>query len=214
MTAADSVAEDTVPGTLYIVSAPSGAGKTSLVRGLIAMDAGMAVSISYTTRPMRPGEQADRDYHFVSHEQFREMIAQEAFLEHAEVFGNYYGTARHSVMAQLNRGRDVMLEIDWQGARQVRQRAVSCVSIFILPPSRRVLEQRLRGRNQDPDEVIALRMRQAVDEMSHYKEFAYLIINDDFDTALEELQAIIRVQHLQQSEQALRQRRLIAGLLA
>ena len=213
MSTLDSAGEEAIKGTLYVISAPSGTGKTSLVQALMAADPEIAVSISYTTRPMRTGEQADRDYHFVDCEQFHDLIAKDAFLEHAEVFGNHYGTAQHSVMALLDRGRDVILEIDWQGARQIRRRVDPCVSIFILPPSRAVLEQRLRGRNQDPDDVIVQRMHQAVDEMSHAGEFDFLVINDDFDTALDDLQAIIRAQHLRQVEQAARQRRLLAGLL-
>jgi guanylate kinase len=178
-------------GTLYIISAPSGAGKTSLVKALLESTDDIMVSVSHTTRGIRPGEVDGRDYHFTSVETFRSMIGDNAFLEHAQVFDNYYGTSRSSTLDMMGHGVDVILEIDWQGAQQVRQKMPEAVSIFILPPSREELERRLRGRGTDADEVIARRLGEAVAEISHYHEFDYLVFNDDFDTALDELRAII-----------------------
>jgi guanylate kinase len=179
-------------GTLFIVSAPSGAGKTSLVRALIDGAADIAVSVSHTTRPQRPGEQDGVNYHFVDAGRFEAMIAEDAFLEHAQVFGNRYGTARETVARELDAGRDVILEIDWQGARQVRRLMPAAVSIFILPPSHAELERRLRGRGTDEEETIRRRMNAAVAEMSHYDEYEFLVINDDFARAVADLQAIVR----------------------
>lgn len=201
-------------GSLFIVSAPSGAGKTSLVRALMERMDGLAFSISHTTRAMRPGEQDGRDYHFVTVEAFEAMIGRGEFLEHARVFDNYYGTARSAVEAQLARGEDVFLDIDWQGARQVREQLPQAQGIFILPPSRAALESRLQGRGQDGPEVIARRMRDAVSEAAHYDEYDYLIINDDFDTALGELGAIVTSARLRRSRQAGRHAGMIAELLA
>ena len=178
-------------GTLYIISAPSGAGKTSLVKALLERTGQIMVSVSNTTRAPRPGEVDGRDYHFTEVEDFRRMIDEGAFLEHAQVFDNFYGTSQANVAEQMAGGMDVILEIDWQGAQQVRQKMPGAVSIFILPPSREELERRLRGRGTDADEVIARRLGEAVSEMGHYREFDYLVFNDDFDTALGELRAII-----------------------
>jgi guanylate kinase len=182
-------------GTLFILSAPSGAGKTSLLKALREQDDQLQVSISHTTRPMRPGEEDGVHYHFVDHARFLHMVEAGEFLEHAEVFGNYYGTAEAAVRAQLEQG-DLVLEIDWQGARQVRKRFPEAVSIFILPPSPQDLRERLNARGQDSEEVIQGRMREAVSEMSHYAEFDYLVINDIFDAALSELDCILRSQRL------------------
>jgi len=179
-------------GKLYIVSAPSGAGKTSLVRGVVNDMADVVVSISHTTRAPRPGEQTGRDYHFVSQDRFRELIAEGAFLEYAQVFDNAYGTTRESVEEQLAAGMNVILEIDWQGAQQVREKCPDAITVYIKPPSTAVLEERLRARGQDNDEVIARRMRQADEEMSHAGEYDHCIINDDFTAALNELEALIR----------------------
>lgn len=200
-------------GTLFIVSAPSGAGKTSLVRKLVEADPGVEVSVSHTTRSQRPGEEDGRHYHFVDGERFRAMISAGEFLEHARVFDNLYGTARSSVNRVLVTGRDVVLEIDWQGARQVRQAVPESISVFILPPSRRALEQRLRGRGQDSDAVIAGRMRAAVDEMSHLGEYDHLVINDDFDVALADLRALVRARRLRLEAQKLRLEGVIDDLL-
>jgi guanylate kinase len=200
-------------GTLYVISAPSGAGKTSLVRELVAADADIRVSVSHTTRPMRPGEVDGRDYHFVDEPTFRAMAAEGAFLEHAQVFDNFYGTSRATIEDQLRAGVDIILEIDWQGAGQVR-RVMDCVSIFILPPSRQALEERLQGRGQDSAEVIARRMRDAESEMSHYGEFDYLVINDEFTAALDDLRAIVRARRLRLSAQQRRHRETLADLLA
>lgn len=201
-------------GTLYVIAAASGAGKTSLVKALVEADPAITVSVSHTTRASRPGEQDGMHYHFVSAEKFQAMIVAGAFLEHAKVFDNYYGTGRAGIEEKLAQDRDVILEIDWQGARQVRAAFPDCVGIFVLPPSRPALEQRLRGRGQDPDEVIARRMRDAVTEMSHYAEFDYLVINDDFNVALGDLQAIFRALRLRRPIQAGRHAGLIVTLLA
>ena len=204
----------TATGTLYIVSAPSGAGKTSLVKALLQSTDSIAVSVSHTTRAMRPGEQDGVDYHFVSIDAFREMIAGQAFLEHAQVFDNFYGTARASALDLLEQGLDVILEIDWQGARQVREMIPEAVGIFVLPPSRAALEERLQNRGQDSDEIITRRMRDALSEMSHYSEFDYLVFNDDFDTALTELRAIVLARRQLLGTQQRRQAALLAELLA
>ncbi len=183
-------------GTLYIISAPSGAGKTSLVKALLEQTAKICVSISHTTRDQRPGEENGVNYHFVSSKQFLGMLDQHAFLEHAEVFGNYYGTSKVWVEEQLQQGIDVILEIDWQGAQQVRRLMPEAKKIFILPPSRQALRERRNQRGQDADEVIERRMLEAVSEMSHYDEYDYVVINDDFDLALQDLQAVIRSHRL------------------
>ena len=201
-------------GNLFIVSAPSGAGKTSLVRAMQEQLDGIAFSVSHTTRAMRPGEKDGRDYHFVDVKTFKQMIKDKAFLEHAKVFDNYYGTARASIEQQLAAGQDVFLDIDWQGARQVRRRWKGVQSIFILPPSRAALEERLRGRGQDSAETIARRMQGAISESGHYGEYDYLIINADFQTALQELITLVRAARLKQARQAARHQELLAGLLA
>ncbi len=179
------------PGTLYTISAPSGAGKTSLVNALVAQCPDVVASISYTTRSPRPGEQNGVNYHFVGAEQFIAMVNNGEFLEHARVFDNYYGTSRDWVQETLHRGQDVILEIDWQGALQIRRLIPESPGIFILPPSRAALRERLTRRGQDDPAVIAKRIAQAQQEMSHYVEADYLIVNTDFDVALRELQAVI-----------------------
>ncbi|MEA3252464.1 MAG: guanylate kinase [Pseudomonadota bacterium] len=178
-------------GTLYIVSAPSGAGKTSLVRALIERLDGIQVSVSHTTRAMRPGEVDGVNYHFVDVATFERMVERGDFFEHARVFDNDYGTSRPAVQARLAAGEDVILEIDWQGARQVREQIPGAVSLFILPPSREALYQRLSSRGTDGPEVIARRMRDAVSEMSHFDEYQHVIINDDFDDALAQLGGLV-----------------------
>jgi len=177
-------------GSLFIISAPSGAGKTSLVTKLIEKDQLIQVSVSSTTRPKRPGEEDGINYHFLTLDAFESKVAEQDFLEHAKVFDHYYGTSKSSVEKQLKDGKDVILEIDWQGAQQVRQLIPEAISIFILPPSLRALEQRLKSRATDSDDVIARRMQDAVSEMQHYKEFDYLVINNVFDIALEALHTI------------------------
>ncbi|MEZ5480405.1 MAG: guanylate kinase [Thiolinea sp.] len=179
-------------GQLYIVSAPSGAGKTSLLNALRGRLQYVTVSLSHTTRAPRPGEKDGWHYHFVTVDAFRHEIEQGHFLEYAQVFGNYYGTSRLAVEALLNAGKDVILEIDWQGAQQVREQAPDVVSIFILPPSLAELENRLRKRNQDEDAVIARRMSEACSEMSHYPEYDYLVFNEEFEEALDKLLTIFR----------------------
>ncbi len=204
---------DAVSGALYIISAPSGAGKTSLVKQLIADMDDVMVSVSHTTRPMRPGETDSVDYHFVSTDQFEAMIEQKAFLEYARVFDHYYGTARQTVEANLAAGYDVILEIDWQGAQQIRKQ-MSCRSVFILPPSIEVLQQRLQKRGQDSDDIIARRMQDAVNEMRHYGEFDYLVVNDDFQQALSELKSIIVANRLLLTRQQLKLKPLLAHLVS
>jgi len=177
-------------GTLFVVAAPSGAGKTSLVRALIKRMPQLRFSISYTTRRRRETEQHGRDYFFVDRAEFDRMVADGEFLEHAQVFDNSYGTARAQVESILQQGENVLLEIDWQGAQQVRAAMPECRSIFILPPSREALEQRLRGRATDSEEVIARRLRDSISDMSHWDEFDYVVINDDFERATNDLEAI------------------------
>ncbi len=201
-------------GTLYTVSAPSGAGKTSLVKALVESSGDLHVSVSHTTRDQRPGEIDGLNYHFVSKSAFIDMLEASAFLEHAEVFGNHYGTSQQWVQDQLDVGIDVILEIDWQGAEQVRRLMPYSVGIFILPPSREALEQRLNQRGQDSDEVIQRRMAQAVEEMRHYSQADYLVINDTFEEALTDLSAIIRSARLGVTRQFPRQQALISALLA
>lgn len=201
-------------GNLFTVSAPSGAGKTSLVKALVDSLDDIRVSVSHTTRAMRPGEVDGVNYHFVSQDTFKSMLAEAAFLEHAQVFTNYYGTSKHWVEEQLAAGTDVILEIDWQGAAQVRRLIPDTIGLFILPPSREALHQRLTGRGQDSAEVIDARMKEAINEMTHYVEADYLIINDDFDTALSEFKALVVSQRLAQSRQSQRHRRLLADLLS
>lgn len=201
-------------GKLYIISAPSGAGKTSLVKQLRVELAGLAVSVSHTTRRKRVGEQHGRDYYFVSVAEFQAMLAQQAFLEHAQVYDNFYGTARQTVEQHLANGLDVILEIDWQGAQQIKMLLPDSLSIFILPPSTDVLQQRLRGRGQDDDATIERRMRDAVAEISHYGEFDYLVVNDRFDQALQELKSIITSQRLTQARQQARLQALLSSLLS
>lgn len=188
------VSSQSTQGSLYIVSAPSGAGKTSLVRALLARDSQMALSVSCTTRAPRAGEQDGVHYHFLTPDVFLAAIERGDFLEHAEVFGNRYGTRESDVRDALGNGRDLILEIDWQGARQVHARFPDAITIFVLPPSIAELEQRLRGRGTDADEVIAQRMAQARAELDHYEEYDYLLVNDDFEQALDALQSIVRAE--------------------
>lgn len=201
-------------GILYIVAAPSGAGKTSLVKRLVDTTPGVVVSISHTTRPPRPGEEDGAHYHFVTDPTFEAMRAEGAFLEHARVFGNRYGTSRAAVEARLAAGLDVILEIDWQGARQVRALAPASATVFILPPSRETLRQRLAGRGQDSPETIERRMAAALDELSHYAEFDYLVVNDQFSAALEALRSIVIANRQRREAQLTRQRELLTALLS
>lgn len=203
--------------TLFVISAPSGAGKTSLTRALVDTlrneNHPVEFSISYTTRAPRANERNGEDYHFVDHAEFERLIAAGEFLEYAEVFGNYYGTAQGAIERQLATGTDVILEIDWQGAAQVRQKMPHCHSIFILPPSRDELEKRLRHRGQDDDAVIAKRMAQATDDMSHYTEADDVIINDEFATALAQLKAVFVARRLSRAAQQQRHAKLLKDLL-
>lgn len=200
-------------GTLYVISAPSGAGKTSLVKALLEKTEGIGVSVSHTTRVKREGEQDGVDYHFTEKAAFEKMVEESAFLEHAQVFDNYYGTAIANIETKLKQGEDVILEIDWQGAEQVRKQLPYSVNIFILPPSQSALEERLRGRGQDSDEIIARRMRDAKSETSHYSEYDYLLVNDDFDDALIELKSIVLARRCRFGAQSQRLTPLLKELL-
>ncbi|NOG32536.1 guanylate kinase [Halomonas sp. TBZ9] len=201
-------------GTLFVVSAPSGAGKTSLVRELIESLDGLQVSVSHTTRARREGEVNGVNYHFTDVAGFEAMIQQGDFFEYAQVFDHYYGTSRQAVQVLLDAGQDVILEIDWQGARQVREQVKNAVSIFIMPPSLHELENRLASRGTDEHAVIARRMRDAVSEMSHYDEYDYLVVNDDFTTALEELRSLVISQRLTLASMRDRHAPLLAALLS
>ena len=198
---------------LFIVSAPSGAGKTSLLRELLNEDPRLALSVSHTTRAMRPGEQDGVHYHFVDVPTFQSLVAEGVFIEHAQVFDNYYGTSERAVREQLAAGQDVVVEIDWQGARQVRQRFPEAVSIFIAPPSIEALRERLGGRGQDSEAVIERRMRDARSELSHYPEYDYLVINDVFEQALRELAAIVGAERLRIPRQAARHQAALSAML-
>jgi guanylate kinase len=201
-------------GTLFVVAAPSGAGKSTLVNALLECEPAISLSISHTTRPPRPGEQYGRHYYFVEREEFEREIAEGIFLEHAEVHGNLYGTSRTTVAGLLEQGRDVLLEIDWQGARQIRKSKPDCVSVFILPPSRPELERRLRGRGSDSAEVIARRLHNSREEIAHAHEFDYIIVNDRFEDALGDLRAIVHAVRQRSSLQWHRHEVLISELLA
>lgn len=203
----------TSTGTLYVFSAPSGAGKTTLVKALLQQTTDIGVSVSHTTRAPRDGEIDGKDYNFVSQDTFKGLIDQNAFLEHAQVFDNFYGTSQIWVEQELEAGRDVILEIDWQGAQQIRQQMPHMVSVFILPPSREELLKRLTGRGTDSQEIIDRRMQDAVSEMSHYGEFNYLIINDDFDSALQELRSIVIARRQRTAVQSQKQQSLLENLL-
>ena len=201
-------------GTLYIVAAPSGAGKCSIVNSVLARDPQIALSISFTSRQPRPGERHAQHYNFVTADEFRRMIDAGDFFEYASVHGDWKGTARQSVEPQLSSGKDVLLEIDWQGARQVREKVPNAVSVFILPPSRRALEERMRNRGQDSELVIGQRLAAAREEMSHYGEFDYVIVNEVFETAVEEMCSIFTASRLRREAQVARHYNLISALLA
>ena len=201
-------------GTLFIVAAPSGAGKSSIVNAVLARDPQIRLSISFTSRAPRPGERHAEHYHFVSAEEFQRMIDAGDFFEYARVHGDWKGTARQSVEPQLAAGHDVLLEIDWQGAAQVRAKVPDAVSVFILPPSRQALEQRMRHRGQDSEQVIAQRLAAAREEMSHFGDFDYVVVNEVFDTAVEEMCAVFVASRLRRAQQQQRHAGLIAALLA
>lgn len=200
-------------GRLFVIAAPSGTGKTSLVAALLASVERLKISISYTTRPMRPGEENDLDYHFVTREMFQQMIEHYDFLEYAQVFDHYYGTGKKWVLKQLDKGVDVILEIDWQGAVQINALFESAVLIFVLPPSIQALEKRLLNRQQDSLEVIKRRLSEARVEISHSNVFDYLVVNDDFDQALAEIKNIIDVVRFGKKAQFSRHEELVAQLL-
>ncbi|MFC0179658.1 guanylate kinase [Thorsellia kenyensis] len=203
-------------GTLYIISAPSGAGKSSLIQAFLKTQPryDAQVSVSHTTRSKREGEQNGVHYHFVDEAHFHQMVAHNEFLEYAEVFGKFYGTSKQSILETLNSGVDVFLDIDWQGARQIRGKMPESVSIFILPPSKNELLRRLKGRGQDSDEVINFRMQKAISEMEHYAEYDYIIINDDFEKALHDLKTILRAERLKLQKQIKANDSLIFQLLS
>lgn len=201
-------------GTLYTISAPSGCGKTSLVKALLERMQNIGVSVSHTTRDMRPGEENGKDYHFIDADKFLAMIHEGEFLEHAQVFRNYYGTSQEAVEDMLNADQDVILEIDWQGMQQVQKLRPDSVAITILPPSLAALQSRLQGRDSDSDEEIAHRMSQAKEEMSHFAECDYLVINDDFYTALDELCSIVTSLRLRTTVQASRHESLLSDLVS
>lgn len=206
-----------MPGTLWIISAPSGAGKTSLTRKLVQRlrleGIESAISISYTTRPARAGEKHGEHYHFVGEAAFSAMVAADNFLEHADVFGRRYGTGRDATRQQLNAGCQLFLDIDWQGARQLRARVAGARSIFILPPSVEELERRLRARGQDSDSVIVDRMRAARDEISHYREYDFLLVNDEFEQALDAMRAVVLAEGVRTATQSQRYASLLKALL-
>ena len=199
-------------GSIFLIAAPSGAGKSSLVKELLVRDARLHLSISHTTRPPRPGEQDGREYHFVSREQFNAMRDAGEFLESAEVYGNGYGTSAHWIRSQLAQGNDVILEIDWQGAQQVRKLFPACVDIFILPPSLETLEKRLVGRGTDTQEVIGRRLAAAREDLSHAREFEYVIINDQFSYAVDDLVAVVRSGRCRRQQQFLRRPQILSTL--
>jgi guanylate kinase len=198
-----------ITGNLYVIVAPSGAGKTSLVNALLRDDPGIQLSVSWTTRPPREGEVSGREYHFVSRREFERMLREDEFLEHAEVYGNLYGTSKRWIMDARAAGQDVLLEIDWQGAQQVRRIFADTTSIFILPPSLETLEDRLKNRGKDTPEVIATRLASAREEMRHVAEADFIIVNDDFDTALGDLKAVVRACRLTRNQQLARHSRLL-----
>ncbi len=200
-------------GTLFIVAAPSGAGKSSIVNTVLARDANIALSISFTSRAPRPGERHAQHYHFVGVDEFQGMIDAGDFYEHALVYGDWKGTARQSVEPQLAQGRDVLLEIDWQGARQVRQKLPDAVGVFILPPSLDELERRLRSRGQDDEDTISRRLIAAREDISHYGEFDFVIVNEVFERAVDEMCAIFTASRLRRDSQVARHGRLIGALL-
>ena len=200
-------------GTLYIVAAPSGAGKSSIVNAVLARDPNICLSISFTSRGPRPGERHAEHYNFISADEFKAMVAAGDFFEHALVHGDWKGTARQSVLPQLAAGKDVVLEIDWQGARQVRLQIPDAIGIFILPPSREALEQRMRSRGQDSEDVIARRLAAAREEMSHYNEFDYVVVNEVFDAAVDEACAIVAASRARRPVQQVRHATLIEELL-
>ncbi len=203
-----------LPGNLFILSAPSGAGKSSLINALLAKHNDMQLSVSHTTRAPRAGETDGVHYHFVSIDEFKQLIAQGVFLEWAEVFGNFYGTSRQAIETELAKGRDVFLDIDWQGAQQIRPQVPGVQSVFILPPSVAELEKRLNGRGTDSAETIAKRMQQAKSEISHYPEYDYVLINDDFQQCLHDFEAVVLSQRLLQHKQQQKHPQLFASLLA
>ncbi len=200
-------------GSLFVISAPSGAGKTSLVHALLATNPQIDLSVSYTTRAPREGEQNGIAYHFVNKDNFAQMAGRGEFLESAEVYGNFYGTSQKWISQENARDRDILLEIDWQGAAQVRRQFPDCISIFILPPSIETLAQRLKGRGKDPDDIIAMRMNTAREDVAHVAEFDYVIINDDLNSALREFNAIVLAARLRGSKQLTRHQDLINQLL-
>lgn len=213
MTSDEPLHPDSTSGLLFVVSAPSGAGKTSLVAALLEQDPALALSVSYTTRPRRSGEVDGVHYHFVDHARFEQMISEGAFVEYARVFDHAYGTAERTLRETLAQGQDLVLEIDWQGARQVRERFSAAVTVFIVPPSLAALRERLRGRGQDSSSVIDGRMAKAKDELSHWGEYGYLVVNDRFERALGDLQCIVAAQRLRTTRQRQREQDRLGSMI-
>lgn len=205
---------DNYIGRLIVIAAPSGGGKTSLIAKLIETNKRLVKSISYTTRPKRPGEENGVNYHFVTDSEFQELLDRNLFLEHAEVYGCKYGTSQLWVENQLAKGIDIILDIDWQGARSIKELFPKSINIFLLPPSIKELKARLKNRGQDSDEVIQKRIKLAKDDISHYSEFDYVVVNDSFDAALNDLQAIIKSLRLKNDIQKIKQATLLQQLLA
>lgn len=205
--------QDHTTGQLYVISAPSGAGKTSLVKALLESTPNLQVSVSHTTRAIRPGETDGVNYHFVDESEFTSIRDAHGFFEWAQVFGNFYGTSRHAIQERLAEGIDIVLEIDWQGARQVKMLVDDAVSIFVLPPSTAALRKRLTDRGQDDNDIIEGRMQAARDELAHYDEADFIVLNDNFEIALKDLQSIIRAQRLSQQVQSRELTSVIADLL-
>jgi guanylate kinase len=203
----------TPPGTVYIIAAASGTGKTSLAKALVKILPNIKISISHTTRPRRPGEKNNLHYFFVNEETFTKMINADKFLEYAKVFNHYYGTSQEFVEKELQKGKDILLDIDWQGAQQIREKIKNCVSIFLLPPSKKALRERLEKRKRDPKEIIEQRLNLASKEISHCNEFDYIIINNDFNKALHDLKDIILTQRLKTARQTIKYAKLIEELL-
>ncbi|MGV3740312.1 MAG: guanylate kinase [Gammaproteobacteria bacterium] len=207
------ISTDHAVGCLFIVAAPSGGGKTSLVRHLVEHAKNIAVSISHTTRNKRPGENHGKDYFFISEQEFSSMVESQAFVEHAQVFNHWYGTSYAQITQRLQQGIDVVLDIDWQGAQQIKQHFPDAVSIFIIPPSLSALQERLEQRQQDNAQIIASRMQRAQDELRHFAEFDYLIVNDDFKKAAQDLEGIVATHRLKTARQSIQQRKLLSLLL-
>ena len=205
---------EVVLGNLYVIAAPSGGGKTSLVRALVSELSQLEISISHTTRPIKPGEKEGKDYFYLSNDAFNQMVMQNAFVEYAEVFGYFYGTSKAQIEERLTRNIDIMLDIDWQGARAIKHLFPAAVSIFLIPPTLQVLKDRLNQRKRDEVAIVESRMQQAQAELSHYEEFDYLVVNDDFTDALSAVKSIVLANRLSMPKQKIKQAKLLSLLFA